>query len=94
MRSLSTLSVLLIGLLLFTPFECARTYESWTDGIYDPDFDGNVHGLVSLQIVLNSDVLNSSGHVDVVVATVSPGNDRAADLSGPSPRSARAPPTA
>jgi len=94
MRSLTTLSVLLIGLLLFTPFECARTYESWTDGFCDPDFDGNVHGLASLQIVLNSDVLISGGHVDVVVATVSPGNDRAADLSDPSPRSARAPPIA
>ena len=94
MRSLVTLSLLLIGLLLFTPFECARTHELWTDGISDPDFDGNVHGLVSLQIVLNSDVLTSGGHVDVVVAIVSHGNDRAADLSDPSPRSARAPPAA
>ena len=93
MKSALALAVLLIGLIAFTPFACASTYEVWTDGLADADLDGYVLALLSLQVVIDSVVLNESACSDVVVAVISPGDDRGADLVDPSARSARAPPT-
>ena len=91
MRTL--LRVLLLGVLVLTPFAGASTYEAWTDGLYDADFDNDVLAAISLQSVVENASLISSGYVDVIVAVVSPGDDVAADLVDPSPHTARAPPT-
>jgi len=88
------LTVLLIGFIVFTPFAWASTYEAWTDGLYDAELQNDLLALSTLQLVINGAVLTSSGRVDVVVAVLSPGDDRVADLADLSPRSARAPPTA
>ena len=88
------LTVLLIGFIVFTPFAWASTYEAWMDGLYDAELQNDLLALSTLQLVINGAVLTSSGRVDVVVAVLSPGDDRVADLADLSPRSARAPPTA
>ncbi len=87
------LNVLLLSVIVLTPFAGASTYEAWTDGLYDGEFDSDVLAAISLQSVIESAPLSSNGGVDVVVAVVSPGDDTAADLTDPSPRTARAPPT-
>ena len=88
------LTVLLIGFIVFTPFAWASTYEAWTDGLYDAELQNDLLALSTLQLVINGAVLTSSGRVDVVVAVLSPGDDRVADLTDPSTLSVRAPPTA
>ena len=94
MRSSLRLSVLLLlSVVVLTPFAGAATYEAWTDGIFDGDFDAEVLAALSLQSVFESAPISSGQCVDVVVAVVSPGDDTAADLTDPSPQTARAPPT-
>jgi hypothetical protein len=93
MRASRGLVALLIGLVVFTPFAYASTYETWTEGLYDAESDGNVLEVICSQIVDTTPVFTSRGCVDVAVGVVSPLDDRAADLAVPSPRSARAPPT-
>jgi hypothetical protein len=94
MRAALALTVLLIGLIVFTPFAWASTYEAWLDGLYDVELQNDLLALSTSEIVINGTVLASSGRVDVVVAVVSPGDDSLAALTDLSPRSARAPPTA
>jgi hypothetical protein len=93
MRAALALTILLIGLIVFTPFAWASTYEAWTDGLYDAELQNDLLALSTSEIVINGVVLASSGRVDVVVAVVSPGDDSLAALADLSPRSARAPPT-
>jgi len=94
MRAAWALTVLLIGLIVFTPFAWASTYEAWTDGLYDAELQNDLLALSTSETVINGVVLASSGRVDVVVAVLSPGDDRVTDLADPSTLSARAPPTA
>jgi len=42
MRTALGLIVFLVGLVIFTPFAYASTYEAWTDGLYDAESDDNV----------------------------------------------------
>ncbi|OLC01048.1 MAG: hypothetical protein AUH30_01130 [Candidatus Rokubacteria bacterium 13_1_40CM_68_15] len=95
MRAMSRalkLSALLIAFLVLTPWAGASTYEVWTDGIYDAEFEADLLAAISLQSVVESAPLTSRGCVHAVVAMCSPGDDAAADLTEPSPRTARAPP--
>jgi hypothetical protein len=92
MPAATGLARLLILFLVLTPLAGASTYEVWMDGLYDADFDGDLLAAISLQSVIESAPLSSHGSVDVVVAVCSPGDDAAADLTDPSPRTARAPP--
>lgn len=87
------LSVLLMAVVVSTPFAGASTYEAWTDGVCDADFEGDLLAATNLQSVVESAPLSSRCRVDVVVAVFSVGDDTAADLTDPAPRSARAPPT-
>ncbi len=86
--------LLLLAVVVLTPFAGAATYEAWTDGIFDGDFDSEVLAALSLQSVIESAPTSSGNYVEVVVAVVSPGDDTAANLTDPSPQTARAPPTA
>src|SRR3989442_2652585 len=92
MRGALTLSVLLIAFLVLTPLAGATTYEAWMDGLYDAEVEGDLLAAISLQSVVESAPLTSRGCVDTVVAVCSSGDDAAADLTDPSPRTARAPP--
>jgi len=85
--------LLLLSVVVLTPFAGAATYEAWTDGLFDGDFDAEVLAALSLQSVIESAPTTSGDYVEVVVAVVSPGDDTAADLTDPSPQTARAPPT-
>jgi len=85
--------LLLLSVVVVTPFAGAATYEAWTDGLFDGDSDAEVLAALSLQSVIESAPISSGQCVDVVVAVVSPGDDTAADLTDPSPQTARAPPT-
>ena len=87
------LSVLLIAVMLLTPFAGASMYEAWTDGLSDADVEGDLLAATSLQSVVESAPFTSRCCTDMVVAVFSVGNDTAADLTDPSPRTARAPPT-
>ncbi len=86
--------LLLLAVVVLTPFAGAATYEAWTDGLFDGDFDAEVLAALSLQSVIESAPSSSGDYVEVVVAVVSPGDDTAAHLTDPSPQTARAPPTA
>src|SRR5256885_477652 len=86
--------LLLLAVVVLTPFAGAATYEAWTDGLFDGDFDAEVLAALSLQSVIESAPSSSGDYVEVVVAVVSPGDDTAAHLTDPSPQHARAPPTA
>ena len=86
--------LLLLAVVVLTPFAGAATYEAWTDGLFDGDFDAEVLAALSLQSVIESAPSSSGDYVEVVVAVVSPGDDTAANLTDPSPQTARAPPTA
>ena len=86
------LARLLIVFLVLTPLAGASTYEVWMDGLYDADFDSDLLAAISLQSVIESAPLSSHASVYVVVAVCSPGDDAAADLTDPSPETARAPP--
>jgi len=85
--------LLLLSVVVLTPFAGAATYEAWTDGLFDGDYDSEVLAALNLQSVIESAPIISGECVDVVVAVVSPGDDTAADLTDPSPQTARAPPT-
>jgi len=93
MRGAVAVIAVLIALAVFSPFVCAATYEAWTEGLFDADFDAEVLAALNLQSVIERAPISSGDCVDVVVAVVSPGNDAAVDLTDPSPRTARAPPT-
>ncbi len=94
MRAAIAIITVLIGLIVLTPFAWASTYEAWIDGLYDAELQNELLALSTSEIVINDVVLTSSGRVDVVVAVLSPGDDRVADLTDPSTLSVRAPPTA
>ncbi len=91
MRTALGLIVFLVGLVIFTPFAYASTYEAWTDGLYDAESDDNVQAITCLQVVETMPQTGIIG-IDVLVAVPSLGNERAADLTDPSTQSARAPP--
>jgi len=93
MRAALALTGLLITLLVFTPFVCASTYESWTEGLYDAELENDVLALRSLQAVVAPVVLPDEHCIGVVVAMVTPANDTIASLADLSTPSARAPPT-
>ena len=93
MRGAIAIVTVLIGLIVFTPFTWASTYEAWIDGVYDAELQSDLVALSTSEIVINGVVLASSGGVDVVVAVLSPGDESLAHLTDPSTRSARAPPT-
>ena len=94
MQAALRLSLLvLLSVVVLTPFAGAATYEGWTDGIFDGDFDAEVLAALSLQSVIESAPISSGQCVDVVVAVVSLGDDTAAHLTDLSPQTARAPPT-
>src|SRR2546428_6458817 len=93
-RAAIAMVALLIGFIVFTPFAWASTYEAWTNGLYDAELQNDLLALSTFETVINGVVLASSGRVDVVVAVLSPGDDRVTDLADPSTLSARAPPTA
>ena len=83
---------LLIVFLVLTPLAGASTYEVWTDGIYDADFDGDLLAAISLQSVVESTPLSSRGCIDAPGPICAPADDAGADLTDPSPSTARAPP--
>src|SRR6266446_472515 len=85
------LIVFLVGLVIFTPFAYASTYEAWTEGLYDAESDDNVQAITCLQVVETMRQTEIIG-IDVLVALLSLGDERAADLTDPSRPSARAPP--
>jgi hypothetical protein len=85
--------LLLLCVVVLTPFAGAATYEAWTDGISDADFDAEVLAALSLQSVIESAPTSNGDCVAFVVAVVSLGDDTAANLTDPSPQTARAPPT-
>jgi len=92
MRGAIAIVTVLIGLIVFTPFTWASTYEAWIDGVYDAELQSDLVALSTSEIVINGVVLASSGRVDVV-AVLSRGDESLAHLTDPSTRSARAPPT-
>ena len=94
MRGAIAIVTVLIGLIVFTPFACASTYEAWTEGVYDAESDGNVLALLSLHAVIDRIVLSDRHCIEIVVAVAVLADDTVGDLADPSPRSARAPPTA
>ena len=94
MRGTIAIITLLIGLVVLTPFACASTYEAWTEGVYDAESDGNVLALLSLHAVIDRIVLSDRHCIEIVVAVVVLADDTVTELADPSPRSARAPPTA
>jgi len=91
MRAALGLIVFLVGLVIFTPFAYVSTYEAWTDGLYDAESDDNVRAITCLQLIKTMPQTDIIG-IDVLVAVLSLGDERAADLIDPSTRSARAPP--
>ncbi len=94
MRGAIAIVTVLIGLVVLTPFACASTYEAWTEGVYDAESDGNVLALLSLHAVIDRIVLSDRHCIEIVVAVVVLADDTVTELADPSPRSARAPPTA
>jgi len=94
MRGAFAIITVLIGLVVLTPFACASTYEAWTEGVYDAESDGNVLALLSLHAVIDRIVLSDRHCIEIVVAVVVLADDTVTELADPSPRSARAPPTA
>ncbi len=94
MRGAIAIITVLIGLVVLTPFACASTYEAWTEGVYDAESDGNVLALLSLHAVIDRIVLSDRHCIEIVVAVAVLADDTVGDLADPSPRSARAPPTA
>jgi hypothetical protein len=92
MRAALRLGGLLIVFLVLTPLAGASTYEAWTDGIYDADFDGDLLVAISLQSVVESAPFTSRGCVDAAGSVCAPADDAGLDLTDPSPRTARAPP--
>ena len=94
MRGAFAIITVLIGLVVLTPFACASTYEAWTEGVYDAESDGNVLALLNLHAVIDRIVLSDRHCIEIVVAVAVLADDTVGDLADPSPRSARAPPTA
>jgi len=92
MRAALGLGGLLIVFLVLTPLAGASTYEVWTEGIYDADFDGDLLVAISLQSVVERAPLGSGDYIDVPGPLCAPGDDAGADLAAPSPSTARAPP--
>jgi len=93
MRRTAALIVVLIAFAVLTPFACAATYETWTDGFYDGELNDDIFVVLSLAAVLDGTVLTAGECPRIVVAVVVLNDDRAGDLAEPSTRSARAPPT-
>src|SRR5262245_29131599 len=83
---------LLIVFLVLTPLAGASTYEGWTDGIYDADFDGDPLARIMLQRLVASTPLGRRGCIDAPGPICAPADDAGADLTAPSPSPARAPP--
>ena len=94
MRRAVALIVVLIGLVVVTPFVWASTYEAWTDGVYDAESNDDVLALLDLHAVIDRVVLSDRHCIEIVVAVVVLADDTVTELADPSPRSARAPPTA
>ena len=92
MRASLGLGGLLAVFLILTPLAGASTYEVWTDGIYDADYDGDLLAAISLQSVVESAPLSRRGCIDTPGPTCAPADDAGADLADPSPSTARAPP--
>jgi len=93
MRRAVALIVVLIGLVVVTPFVWASTYEAWTDGVYDAELGDDILALLSLSVF--DRIVLSDGHgIEVVVGVVVLADDTVGDLADPSTRSVRAPPTA
>jgi hypothetical protein len=90
MRGTLRLSVLLM--LVVTPWAGASTYEAWTDGLSDGEFEGDLLAAISLQSVVESAPFTSRGCVDAAGSVCAPADDAGLDLTDPSPRTARAPP--
>jgi len=91
MRRAVALIVVLIGLVVVTPFVWASTYEAWTDGVYDAELGDDILALLSLSVI--DRIVLSDGHgIAIVVAVVVLADDRVGDLADPSTLSARAPP--
>ena len=93
MRGVIAVIVVLIGLVVFTPFAGASTYEAWTDGLYDAELQDDILALLSLHAVIDRVALSDARCIAIVVAVVVLADDRVGDLADPSTRSARAPPT-
>jgi hypothetical protein len=92
MRAALGLIVFLVGLVIFTPFAYASTFEAWTDGLYDAEGDDGVDAIKSSQVAIETTPLTGLAGIDVVVAVLFLGNERATDLAVTATRSARAPP--
>ena len=90
--ALGLLGDLLIVFLVLTPLAGASTYEVWTDGIYDGDFDGDLLAAISLQSVVETAPLSGRDCIDAPGRICGPRDDAGADLADPSPSTARAPP--
>ncbi len=91
MRAAFGLIAFLVGLVLFTPFAYASTFEAWTDGLYDAESDDIVQVTRSAQVVETIPLTAIHG-IDDVVAVLSPGDERAPEPAVAASRSARAPP--
>src|SRR6266571_6531390 len=93
MRRAVALIVVLIAFAVLTPFVCAATYETWTDGFYDAELNDEIFIVLSWAAVIDGTILTAGDCPRIVVAVVVLTDDRGGDLAQPSTRSARAPPT-
>src|SRR5262252_10049771 len=84
MRRTAALIVVLIAFAVLTPFACAATYETWTDGFYDGELNDDIFVVLSLAAVLDGTVLTAGECPRIVVAVVVLNDDRAGDLAEPS----------
>jgi hypothetical protein len=94
MRGAIAVVVVLIGLVVLTPFAGASTYEAWTDGLDDAELQDDSVALLSLHAVIDRIVLVNRRCVETVIAVLVVADDTLGDLADPSIRSARAPPRA
>src|SRR5438132_6880995 len=83
MRGTIAIITLLIGLVVLTPFACASTYEVWTDGVYDAEFEGDVLALLSLHAVIDRIILSDRRGIEIVVAVVALADDTVGNLADP-----------
>lgn len=71
--------ILLIGLVVFTPFALASAYETWPDGIYDAENDEILQAAkCSDENAIECAPLAFSRHVPVVATVAFLGDDSAA----------------
>ena len=71
-----------------------KGYVAFNTLVYDAELDDDILALLSLHAVIDRIVLSDRHCIEIVVAVAVLADDTVGDLADPSPRSARAPPTA